>query len=205
MEAGQTFRYVRDAFFGSTSLDTYERMNREAEASPPGASGVKAYLGPRLANYRHLKFDIPGGFVAPLPPAPGSASRGDYTRAALEAVAYGVRLNVERLERVSGQDVSVLRVSGGLSQSGLLMQIMADLIGVRITVPVNKEASALGAAVCAGVGAGVFESMAEGADRLVRWDQQLEPAPERSARYRELFEDWKTDYHKMYGAETLLE
>jgi len=205
MEVGQTFRYIRDSFYGSTSLDTYELMNREAEASPAGARGVKAYLGPRMANYKHLKFDIPGGFVVPLPPAPGSASRGDFTRAALEAVAYGVQLNVERLQRVSGQEVSVLRVSGGLSQSALLMQVMADLIGVPITVPVNKEGSALGAAVCAGVGAGIYESMEEGARRLVHWDQQFEPSPERGARYRAFFEDWKADYPKMYGAETLLE
>lgn len=205
MEVGQTFRYVRDSFYGSTSLDTYELMNREAEASPPGARGVKAYLGPRLPNYRHLKFDISGGFVVSLPPAPGSAARGDFSRAALEAVAYGVRLNMERLQRVSDQDVSVLRVSGGLSQSALLMQIMADLIGVRITVPVNKEASALGAAVCAGVGAGLYDFMEQGTERLVRWDQQLEPSAERSGRYRELFEDWKADYHKMYGEDTLLE
>lgn len=204
MEVGQTFRYVRDTFYASDELDTYSLMNQEAEASPPGANRVKAYLGPRLPNYRELKFDIPGGFMVQLPPAPGSVSRGDFARAALEAVAYGVRLNVDRLQRISNQELAVLRVSGGLSKSNLLVQLLADLIGIEITVPVNKEASALGAAICAGVGAGFFADMAEGADSLVKWDQEVQPSAEENL-YQELYQNWKEDYRKMYGEDTLLE
>ena len=205
MEVGQTFRYVRDTFYISDALDTYRLMNQEAEVSPPGANGVRAYLGPRLPNYRNLQFVIPGGFKIQLPPSPGTAVRGDYARAALEAVAYGVKMNVDRLQRVSGQDLTVLRVSGGLSKSRVLRRLLADLIGVQITVPLDKEASALGAAICAGVGAGIFPDMTKGAANLVRWEEFLDPKEENQARYQTLFEDWKEDYHKMYGENTLLE
>ena len=205
MEVGQTFRYVRDTFYTSDTMDTYQVMNEEASQSPVGANGVRAYLGPRLPNYRNLQFVIPGGFKIQLPPSPGTATRGDYARAALEAVAYGVKLNVDRLQRVSGQDLSVLRVSGGLAKSRLLRHLLADLIGVRITVPIDKEASALGAAICAGVGAGIFPDMAKGAARLVRWEETLDPDPEKQAQYETLFQAWKADYHKMYGEDTLLE
>ena len=205
MEVGQTFRYVRDTFYASDTMDTYQAMNAEAEKSPPGANRVKAYLGPRLPDYKNWQFVIPGGFKIQLPPSPGTATRGDYARSALEAVAYGVRLNVDRLKRLSGQDLSVLRVSGGLSKSPLLVKLLADLIGVQITVPVNKEASALGAAICAGVGAGLYKDMAEGCGSLVRWEQTLDPNPENQKLYLELYQSWLDDYQSMYGANTLLE
>lgn len=205
MEVGQTFRYVRDTFYASDSMDTYQVMNTEAEESPPGANAVKAYLGSRLPNYKNLQFAIPGGFRVQLPPSPGSVTRGDFSRAALEAVSYGVHLNVERLQRISERELSVLRVSGGLSKSSLLVKILADLINVRITVPVNKEASALGAAICAGVGGGVYADMAEGTDSLVKWDQILDPDPANGIVYQELYQSWKEDYKKMYGEDTLLE
>lgn len=205
MEVGQTFRYIRDSFYGSDAMDAYQIMNADAEGSPPGANNVKAYLGPRLPNYKNLQFVIPGGFKIQLPPSPGSATRGDYARAALEAVAYGVRLNVDRLKRVSGQDLGVLRVSGGLSKSPLLSRLLADLIGVQITVPVHKEASALGAAICAGVGAGLYKDMEEGCGSLVKWDQTLDPNPENQDLYRGLYQSWIDDYQSMYGADTLLE
>ncbi len=203
METGQTYRWVRDIFYASESLDTYGVMNREAVASPAGANGVKAYIGPRLPNYRRLEFVGPGGFVTQLPPAPGVVKRGDFARAALESVAFGVRLNIERLQRVSGMDVSVLRVSGGLSKSGLLMQMMANLIGVEVTVPLHKEGSSLGAAICAGVGAGKFSSMQEGVNKLVVMDKTYRP--EEGQTYEKLYQDWMSDYQKMYGERTLKE
>ena len=203
METGQTFRWIRDVFYASESVDTYSLMNQEASLSPPGANGVRAYIGPRLPNYRKLEFVVPGGFVTQLPPTPGTVSRGDFARAALEAVAFGVRLNVERLQRVSGMAVSVLRVSGGLSKSDLLMQILADLIGVPVSVPLQKEGSALGAAICAGVGAGVFEDMHSGAKQLVSFENEFYPAE--SSVYEDLYQQWLSDYKKMYGENTLKE
>ena len=60
-------------------------------------------------------------------------------------------------------------------------------------------------AICAGVGAGIFPDMAKGAARLVRWEETLDPNPENRDQSESLFQAWKADYHKMYGADTLLE
>ena len=203
METGQTFRWIRDVFYSSESIDTYGLMNKEAEASPPGANGVKSYIGPRLPNYRKLEFVIPGGFITQLPPTPGTVQRGDFARAALESVAFGVRLNVERLQRISGLQISVLRASGGLSKSALLMQMMANLLKVKVTVPLQKEGSALGAAICAGVGAGIFNNMQAGVDQLVMIEKEYLPQDKQV--YEALYQNWMADYKKMYGANTLKE
>jgi autoinducer 2 (AI-2) kinase len=200
METGQAFRWIRDIFYTNESGDTYGVMNKEAEKSPPGANGVRAYIGPRLPNYRKLNFISPGGFVTQLPPIPNTVKRGDFSRAVLESVAFGVRLNVERLQRVSGLDISVLRVSGGLSKSNLLMQMLANLIGVKVTVPLHQEGSSLGAAICAGVGAGKFRDMSDGVNQLVILDKTF--LPEDRQTYEPLYQMWMSEYSKMYGEGT---
>jgi sugar (pentulose or hexulose) kinase len=204
METGQAFRWVRDIFYAAGGQNVYAEMSADAAASPPGARGVLAYTGPRLPNYRNLQFVGPGGFKTQLPPAPASASRGDFARATLESVACAVYANARRLERITGQAVANLRVSGGLSQSETLVSIMASLSEVPVYVPVLKEGSALGAAICAGVGSGQYASFAEGVETLVSWEAQVEPESGLTAFYREHFERWMQHYPAMYGEDTPL-
>jgi glycerol kinase len=96
-------------------------------------------------------------------------------RAALEAIAHQVAdvLDVLPLE------VGVLRADGGASANGFLMQLQADLIGARVEVSSEPEATALGAAALAGLGVGVWES-ATGVARLVRRGATFEPRMDRS-------------------------
>jgi autoinducer 2 (AI-2) kinase len=203
METGQSFRWLRDIFYESESGDVYSIMEKEASTSPAGSNDIKAYMGPRLPNYRSLDFNCTGGFITQLPPTPGRVNRKDFARAVLEAVAYGVKLNVDRLQRISELDINILRVCGGLSNSRTLMQIIADLVDTPVFIPKEKEGSALGAAICAGVGAGIFNSMAEGANILVQEDATILPQAESGARYQDLFHIWMQDYKKMYGERIL--
>ena len=71
-------------------------------------------------------------------------------------------------------EVGVLRADGGASTNGFLMQFQADLIGSRVEVSAEHEATALGAAALAGLGVGVWESAADVA-RLVRRGRTFEP------------------------------
>jgi glycerol kinase len=91
-------------------------------------------------------------------------------RAALEAIAHQVAdvLDVLPLE------VGVLRADGGASANGFLMQLQADLIGTRVEVSSEEEATALGAAALAGLGVGVWGSPSDVA-RLVRRGATFEP------------------------------
>ena len=80
-----------------------------------------------------------------------------------------------------------------LPRGRMWAQILADVLGVPARVPVVKESSALGAAVCAGLGAGLYSSLAD-VDRLVRFEYTAEPDPARAARYDELYAEWATAY-----------
>ena len=82
-------------------------------------------------------------------------------RATLEGIAWSVADLLAAMEKDAGQKISVIRVDGGASASDLLMQIQADAVGTNIERPRNVETSALGAAMMAGLGAGVWGRLDE--------------------------------------------
>lgn len=82
-------------------------------------------------------------------------------RATLEGIAHQVADLASAMEKDSGHRITTLRVDGGAAASDLLMQIQADLLGVRVERPKNVETTALGAAMMAGLGAGIWRDVDE--------------------------------------------
>lgn len=80
-------------------------------------------------------------------------------RAALEAVAHQCAKVLEAMEADSGVELGALSVDGGMAVNGILMQIQANLIQRPVLVPKMLETTALGAAICAGVAVGVWDSL----------------------------------------------
>jgi len=82
-------------------------------------------------------------------------------RATLEGIAWEVADLLEAMQKDAGHQISLLRVDGGASASDLLMQIQADAVGTQIERPRNVETTALGAAMMAGLGAGIWRDVDE--------------------------------------------
>ena len=80
---------------------------------------------------------------------------------------------------------------GGLSRSPLFTQLLADVLDRPVAVGATSEASALGAALCAGVGAGVFDDLRAAADALVQIDREHAPATGERDRYADLYPRWR--------------
>jgi len=203
MEAGQAFRWTRDVFYGGGGTDVYSIMDGEAAIAPVGARGIQAFIGPRVSNYRYLSFSVRGAFFFQLPPLPGSASRGDFARAVLESIAYGVRANIERLQSISGRQVTKLRICGGVSKGQTLPRVLADVLNMPVLVPELKEGSAMGAALCAAVGSGSFNSFSEAVAAMVHWERELVPHPDRVEAYQALYEQWLKLAPQVYGPEAI--
>jgi glycerol kinase len=83
-------------------------------------------------------------------------SRAHLARATLEAIAYQTLDAVRAMEAASGQPLGELRVDGGASANGWLMQFQSDVLGVPVVLPEITETTALGAACMAGVGVGMW-------------------------------------------------
>ncbi len=86
------------------------------------------------------------------------AHRGHIARALLEAIGYQLRTILDTIDAETGVRVAQLNVDGGLSASDLACQIQADLLGIPVHRSTEQEATGRGAALLAGLGAGVWSS-----------------------------------------------
>ena len=87
--------------------------------------------------------------------------RAHIVRAALESIAYQSRDLFSAMAQDCGQPSAALRVDGGASANKLLMQFQADLLGVPVQRPAVLETTALGAALLAGLGVGIYKDLKE--------------------------------------------
>ena len=89
--------------------------------------------------------------------------------------------------------------TGGAARGSLWPQIVADVLGVAVSVPEVKESTALGAAMFAGLGAGLYHDLDAVVGRLVRFERTFEP--DRAARrtYDEPTRRWSQLYPRILG------
>lgn len=115
--------------------------------------------------------------------------RAHIARAALEGIALQNRDILEAMEKDLGRRLKVLRVDGGAAANDLLMQYQCDVLDVAISRPAMLETTALGAALLAGLGAGLFASVDQVRER---WREQRRFVPEMSADERAVhLERWR--------------
>jgi xylulokinase len=121
-----------------------------------------------------------------------SHSRGDLARAVLEGTAYEAEAIRQAAERMMGQAIDEIVVVGGGAKNRAWLQIKADVSGCRYQVPALPEATALGAALVAALGAGVLSGPEEVrciAAKFREEGQTTVPDAERHQMYRRLYEN----------------
>jgi autoinducer 2 (AI-2) kinase len=159
-------------------------LARAAEAAP-GAGGMRSSFGAQLFDARSLRLPVGTLTTSPFLHELGAATRADAARAAVEGVALALRANLDQLaERVAPGPS--LALTGGLTRSAGWCQLLADVTATPVEVSATPDATALGAACCAGVAAGLFADAAAAAGALVRPARRFEPDADRAARYAAL-------------------
>jgi sugar (pentulose or hexulose) kinase len=157
-------------------------------AVPPGSEGLvlQPYWSPFLKH----------------PEARGSIigfsdvhTRAHLYRAILEGIAYALREGAENTSRRTKVPITGLRVAGGGSQSRAAMQITADIFGLPASRPHVYEASGLGAAIVASVGAGLHPDFETAVSTMTRVRDTFEPDPANQAVYEGLYQQI---YKKLY-------
>lgn len=139
-------------------------------ASVPHTNG--AYVLPALQGLGTPHGD--GARQAVIGGLSRATTRAHIARAVLEGIAFRVREVRDAVRTVPDlPQATTLRVDGGASRSDALMQIQADVLGIPIERLAIPEASALGAAICAGEGAGLWDAQRIAANRRV--DRTFEP------------------------------
>jgi autoinducer-2 kinase len=196
---GITMRWYRDAFCELEKLqardrgvDPYMVMEEAAAAFPPGANGVLGIFSNLMdakrwvhASPSLLQFNVDD---------PGRSNRVAAIRAIEESAAYVALGHLRIIEDLIGRRVPGIVFTGGSAKGTLWPRIVADVLGVPVAIPVVKESTALGAAICAGVGAGLFADAAGQARRVVRIERTVEPDPAAHEAYARLYDRWLAVY-----------
>ena len=104
----------------------------------------------------------------------GWHTKGHLVRAVLEGVAFGHREHIETMRR-AGAVFNEAVLSGGGSRSLIWPQIFADVLGLPVSIARSRETGALGAAIAAGTGAGIFTDFTAGAASMVRMERNYVP------------------------------
>jgi xylulokinase len=185
LSCGGAVRWARDL------LDTkggYEEFNHLAGQAPPSCGGL-TFL-PYLSGERCPHNDPHArGHFAGLSLAHG---RSHLSRAVLEGASFGIKDCLDRL----AVPATEVRVTGGGAKSGLWMQVLADVLQCRCVRMERDEGPAFGAALLAGVGAGVWPDVRTACRETVRTADAFEPSgadySEALARYRSLYPRVKT-------------
>lgn len=201
---GLAMRWFRDGFCQEEirrakelGTDPYALMNEQAAQVPAGCYGMMCAFSDvmNFISWRHAaptftNFDFD----------PEKFNKATFYRAIMENTAMVTLGHMELVKEATGNQPSEIVFAGGASKGGIWCQIVADVLGLPVRVPVVKEATALGAAILAGYGVGLYPSLTEAARKLVRWDKVYQPNAENHAVYLAMLPKWK----QMYAAQLKL-
>lgn len=170
-------------------VDPYDVITEEAEMVPPGSEGVihiPHFVGAGAPNWNPHSRGIFAGLAL-------GHTRSHIIRAILEGVSYEIRTNVEVMREL-GLPSQEVRVTGGAARSETWMQIQANVLRMPVIRTQMEEATAVGAAILACRGVGVFKSVAQAAEEMVKTFAPLQPTKETLEVYQKGYKRFKALY-----------
>jgi xylulokinase len=196
LAAGGSFKWLRDTFFADAKKayaadgkDVYEMMTGlagQAKASSEGLLFLPYLNGERTPypdeNARGVFFGL--SYRHGL---------GEICRSVMEGVTYSLRDTIEILREYNVQ-VSEVRASGGGAKSEMWRQMQADIYNAAVVTTNLEEGPSAGAAILAAVGAGIYNSVGEACDSIVKVVSRTEPVAKNVAQYEEFYQTYRSLY-----------
>lgn len=206
LAAGMSLQWIRNNFFAAEMQaakglgnDPYYLMDKQAARVPAGANRL-IYL-PYLMGERSplLDPDARGVFFG----LSAIHTKYDMLRAVMEGVIYSQR---ECLDVLRGMGVvsSEMLATGGGGSSAVWRQMMADNYATPVTTVQNKEGPALGAAILAGVGVGLYPSVPEACGSIIKTNPPQQPDAESAAKYEPYYKLFCDLYPNLKGSFRML-
>jgi xylulokinase len=189
--AGLSLRWFRDQFGAGPDdgREAYDRLADEAARVRPGSDGL-IWL-PYLMGERtpHLDPNARAAFLG----LTASHSRGHLVRSVLEGVAFSLRDTFTIFEEMR-VPVNRVRLGGGGARSALWRQIQANIYGRDVECVEAEEGAAYGAAILAGVGAGIWPSVDSACEAVVRVKAKIAVQPKVAASMNEMYAAFRRAY-----------
>ena len=196
--SGLIMRWFRDAFCEmekqealERGVDAYTVLEEKAKKVPVGSYGILPIFSDSM---KYGKWYHAAPAFLNLSIDPEVCNKASMFRSLEENACIVSAINLEKIKAFTNLEMDEIVFAGGASKGALWCQILADVTGCKIKVPKVTEATALGAAMAAGVGAGVYKSMVAAAQDLVVWDKEYLPNSENYSKYAEIKEQWQEVY-----------
>ncbi|NLB54327.1 MAG: carbohydrate kinase [Lentisphaerae bacterium] len=194
--AASSFRWFRDSLcsleVAASKLmgaDPYDIMTSIASNSIPGANGVTALTCLQGSHGRRKNESARGTFLG----VSLGTSKADIAQAILEGITFEMKDILSMKENIAG-NIKNVRLCGGVAKSEVWCQMFADILQKPIELTEVPELGSLGAAMCAGIGAGLFKGPQDAVDKCVHIVKTFHPNPDKTEAYQEAFERWNTAY-----------
>lgn len=191
------FRWFRDAICSmevATSklmgIDPYDIITATAAHSKPGANGVTALTCIQGSHTRKKNENARGSFFG----INLGTTKADLAEAILEGICFEMKDIMAMNTELSGE-VKHVRLCGGVAKSPMWCQMFADILEKPVELTEVSELGALGAAMCAGIGAGLFADCNEAVKKCVKIKKVYHPDPQKTEAYREAFKRWERYYN----------
>lgn len=175
---GAVITWLKDDLKLISSAGETEALARQA------APGDQTYLVPAFSGLGAPYWDSKA--TAVICGMTRTTGQAEVVRAALDCIAHQITDIVEVMGEASGIPIGELRVDGGPTRNGYLMQFQSDMLGIPVSIPESEELSGIGAAYAAGFSAGIFDR--EVFYRLGRKNYAPRMEPEKK---NEIREGWK--------------
>ncbi len=185
----ENFGYREQCEADAQGCSRFEVLDEKAAAVPPGAEGL-VLLDYWQGNRTPLRDPLARGAIWGLSLRHGI---GHLLRAVYEGTAMGCRHILEDMA-AAGFDAETIYACGGGTRSELWLQIHADVCHKPIMLTEEPEATALGTAVCAAAGAGLYANVVEASEQMVKVTRQIEPDDTKADIYDTIFDRYVRTY-----------
>ena len=196
--SGLVMRWFRDAFCDiekieaeKRGIDVYQVLEEKASKVPVGSNGIIPIFSDSM-KYGKWYHSAPSFLNLSIDPE--VCNRASMFRSLQENACIVSDINLKKIESFSGIKTKTIVFAGGASKGDLWCQILADVTGCEIKIPNVTEATALGAAMSAGVGAKIYKDLQSAAKELVSWNKTYEPNEKNHNQYQEIKENWQKAY-----------
>lgn len=197
--AGLSLKWMKDQFCQdyaelakTQGVDVYDLINQDIDQIKPGCDKL-IYL-PYLMGERtpHLDPDCRGVFFG----LSAIHTKAHLLRAVMEGVSYSLSDCNDILKEL-GIQVDQMMACGGGGKSPVWRQMLSDMYECEVKTVYQTEGPALGAAILAGVGCGIYESVEKACEELISKDQSASPETDRAVVYRSCHELYKELYRNL--------
>ena len=196
--SGLIMRWFRDAFCDMEKLeakeqdiDTYEILEKKAMDIPVGSNGIIPIFSDSM-KYGKWYHASPSFLNLSLDSS--KCNKASMFRSLQENAAIVSSINLDKIKEFTNIEIDEIVFAGGASKGKLWPQILADVTGCRVKIPVVKEATALGAAMAAAIGCELYYDMAEVSAEWVKWDKTYEPNISNKEVYDKIKLKWSSAY-----------